>query len=200
MKTVLGWTVVVAVMMGSGLAAPMAIAALDPGLTRIAQNETPGPSEAASQRAATITAPASLTNPTQITLYALDAAEQAANAARQAVRQTEWAVARVHAQNLNEWLELAARVQQPTGEAATRWDFAAREARRLNAALFARNADQARFADAALTLALADTRSLIGAGGGGGGPVATPTPDPKRPEIRYEDVPLDNARPGRTRL
>lgn len=146
--------------------------------------------------------------------FALESAERAAEAARAAVRQGQWAVARAHLDHLQAWIALAARLERPTGEAAVRWDFAGREARRLDAALIRRDVAGARWADAALTLALADARSSLG---GGGGPTAPAPPEvdeqgqpgwsteivppgrnPRRetdPAKKYENVPVEQDRP-----
>lgn len=137
---------------------------------------------------------------------ALDEAERAADAARDAVRQSQWAVARAHVDHLHGWLALATRLERPTGDAAVRWDFAAREARRLDAALMKRDATAARWADAALTLALADARASLTMAGGGGGraepawdmEVVPDANDPRRvtdPAKKYENVPLERERP-----
>lgn len=130
---------------------------------------------------------------------ALDTVERAATLARDAVRGGQWDVARAHVTHLEDWLALATRMQRPSGEAAVRWDFAAREAKRLNTALGMHDAGQARWADAALTLAIADARASLGGGAGGEVPAATPTPTPRQrrldPELKYEDIPLDRERP-----
>ncbi len=129
---------------------------------------------------------------------ALDAAERATDAARQAVRAGQWAVARAHVDHLHDWLGLAARIERPVGEAAVRWDFAAREARRLDVALMKRDATTARWADAALTLALVDARASLGDGGGGGGAQEPDGHASRRvtdPAKKYENVPLERDRP-----